>query len=178
MLDWRPWPQFSSTRLPTVIATTTKNWFILSLCLPESSANNMQGAQQCLYVEEHSTTMRILCKPGPQVVLMEFSPIPIPGADAWIFQYYSIADTVIATHTLTEVQRLLTWEEDVLNFPFSLQSPLSANKLAVLLVPFQDGIWGPTFTPGYIQAVSWIPGQSSDPKQQRAPKQPRICELW
>lgn len=64
----------------------------------------MQGALQSLYVEEHSTTMKILCKPGPQAGLMEFSPIPLPGAGAWIFQYYPIADIVVATHTLTAVQ--------------------------------------------------------------------------
>lgn len=30
MLDWRPWPQFSSTRLPMAIATTTKKLIYLN----------------------------------------------------------------------------------------------------------------------------------------------------
>lgn len=42
---------------------------------------------------------------------MEFSPIPLPGAGAWVFQYYSTADTVTATRTLAAVQKLLTWEK-------------------------------------------------------------------
>lgn len=68
VLDRRPWPQFSSARLPVAIATTTTK-LIYSKPLVTRIHCKLFREQQHLYVGAHTTANSILCKLGPQAVV-------------------------------------------------------------------------------------------------------------